>query len=486
MLDDMPVIKGLMKYIKEGVISFYMPGHKNNRRGFEELNWIQNNLYKIDNTEVRGLDNLHIPEGMILDAQRAAARAFKSSRSYFLVNGSTSGIYGMILGVTRPGDKIIIQRNCHKSVFTACLLGDLEAVYINPCILEGFNIAVSVGVDDVIKIMDENSDAKAVVLTYPTYYGTCMDLERIIYEAHKRNIMVFVDEAHGAHSYFSSRLPKGAMECGADAAVTSLHKTTPALTQTALLNTGNIRTEGIEFMLRAFQSTSPSYVFMASMDAARHIMEERGSKLIDELLENINVFREKMGKLSFYEVLGAEHMEKGNIFAMDPTKIVIKSPIGGIRLDKILREKYGLQVEMSDINNILALTSIGNDGESFERLYSALQEISAEYGEFNGLEAADNSKLMSGYIERGSLSTGKAALSMRSAYYSPKRKVKLKSAAGMVSSEMASPYPPGIPVLLPGEIITPEIIEEIYFYKNNGIHINGLSDKSSEYIYVTF
>lgn len=489
-LDDMPILQGLMKYINEGVISFHMPGHKNNRRGFEELNWIQDNLYKIDNTEVSGLDNLHMPEEMILEAQVAAARAFKSSRSYLLVNGSTSGIYSMILGVTSPGDKIIIQRNCHKSVFTACLLGDLEAVYINPCVLEKFNIAVSIKVDDIIKVMDENSDAKAVVLTYPTFYGTCMDLERITGEAHKRNMLVLVDEAHGAHSYFSSKLPRGAMECGADAAVTSLHKTTPALTQTALLNTGNIKTEGIEFMLRVFQSTSPSYVFMASMDAARHIMEQSGSELIDELLDNINAFKEKIKRLPFYEVLGTEHMKGGSIFSMDPSKIVIKSPIGGVMLDKILREKYGLQVEMSDINNILALTSIGNDRESFDRLYDALFEIAREYEGMPHSFSEGNGKLKAIGVENDLTGAAKfeggisrqAGISMRAAYYSPKKRVKLSEAAGMISSEMASPYPPGIPVLLPGEIITSEIIEGIYFYKNNGIHINGLADKSAEYI----
>ncbi|MDF2673026.1 MAG: aminotransferase class V-fold PLP-dependent enzyme [Clostridiales bacterium] len=490
-LNDIPIIRGLRKYIDEGVISLHMPGHKNNRRGFEELNWIQDNLYKIDNTEVPGLDNLHMPEEMILEAQMAAARAFKSNRSYFLVNGSTSGIYGMILGVTKPGDKIIVQRNCHKSVFMACLLGDLEAVYLNPTTLEDFNIAVSLRVEDVIKVMDENRDAKAVVLTYPTYYGTCMDLERIAREAHLRNILVLVDEAHGAHSYFSPRLPKGAMECGADLSVTSLHKTIPAMTQTALLNTANIKTEGIEFMLRVFQSTSPSYVFMASIDAARYIMEDRGKQLIDELLDNINIFKEKL------------------------------SLIPGVKLDEILRKEYGFQVEMSDLNNIVALTSIGNDGESLEGLYNALFEIAMKYGSReNGVESgslwagkaaeasfwemksldgvpvpiceADNSdirnKPMGVQSYNGEVDIGEkvntAKISMRAAYYSPKIKVKLSEASGMISCEMVSPYPPGIPVLLPGEIITNEIIELIYFYKSRGIHINGLSDKSAEYIEV--
>lgn len=525
----MPIIEGLREYIDEGVTSFHMPGHKNNTKGFEELKWIQDNLYRIDNTEVSGLDDLHMPEEMILEAELNAARAFKSNKSYLLVNGSTSGIYSMLLGVTKPGDRIIVQRNCHRSVFTACLLGDLEAVYINPCILDDFNIAVSIRDEDVIRIMDENKDAKALVLTYPTYYGTCMDLEKITIEAHKRGILILVDEAHGAHSYFSPRLPKGAMECGVDAAVTSLHKTTPAMTQTALLNIGDIKTEGIEFMLRVFQSTSPSYVFMASIDAARYIMEERGGELIDELLNNIAIFKEKISRMPFYEVLGQEHMKKGNIFDIDPTKIVIKSLTGGIMLDEILRKDYGLQVEMSDLNNLVALTSIGNTKESLERLYNALYEIAMRY------EGTENE------VENGSLWSGKAAgasigeiespgdvsvpigeaensdsrigaakssdirnmpvgvascsgevklgekvntagISMRAAYYSRKKKVKLMDAAGRISCEMAAPYPPGIPILLPGEILTPEVIELIIYYKDKGIHINGLSDKSAEYI----
>lgn len=480
-LEDMPIVEGLNKYIEEGITSFHMPGHKNNKRGFDELNWIQKNLYKIDNTEVSGLDNLHKPEEMILDGEISASRAFKSNRSYFLVNGSTCGVYSMILGVTRPGDKIIVQRNCHKSVFTACLLGDLDTAYINPTILDDFNIAVSLNVQDAVEAMDNNIDAKAVVITYPTFYGTCMDLEKIVCEAHKRNMLVLVDEAHGAHSYFSQRLPKGAMECGADAAVTSLHKTTPSLTQTAILNTGNIKVDGIEFMLRAFQSTSPSYVFMASMDAARHIMEQDGARLIDELLQNVNSFREKLSGIPYYKILGNEDMERGNIFDIDPTKIVIKSPIGGVKLDKILREKYRLQVEMSDVNNILALTSIGNDRESFDRLYNALYEIGKEYE--CGLVEGENSfhfeARAAGTLSKPSEQKG---ISMRAAYYSTKRRVKLMEASGMISCEMVLPYPPGIPVLLPGEIITDEIIEEINFYKNNGIHINGLSDRFGEYI----
>lgn len=469
-MPNMPIVEGLKKYISEGVISLHMPGHKNNIKEFEELNWLQENLYKIDNTEVKGLDNLHLPEEMILEAELLTATAFKAAKSFLLVNGSTCGVYSMILGVTKPGDKVIVQRNCHKSVFTACLLGDLRLEYINPWISEEFSIPLSVKEDEVIEIMNRNPEAKAIVITYPTFYGTCMDLGRIVREAHSRNILVLVDEAHGAHGYFNQKLPRGAMEYGADAAVTSFHKTTPALTQTAVLNVGSINTEGIEFMLRTFQSTSPSYVFMASMDIARGIMEDRGEKLIDELLEDIEAFKIDMAKLTFYKILDKEHIAKQG-FTIDPTKLVIKSPLGGTKLDSILREKYGLQVEMSDANNVVALTTIGNKGENFKKLYKALSEISYENkdNKFNKIEFN-----VPGYRE---------GITMREAYYSKKEKMKIHAAVGKISTEMATPYPPGIPILLPGEIITEEIVEAIDFYKQIGIPINGLMDKAADNIY---
>lgn len=469
----MPVIEGLMKYIRENNIPFHMPGHKNNRRGFAELELIRENLYKIDNTEVPGLDNLHIPEEMILEGQRMAARAYKAKESFFLVNGSTCGIYSMILGTTKPKDKIIVQRNCHRSIHMACLLGDLNVVYLNPSVLEGLNIAVSVNTNEVIKLMDENPDAKALVVTYPTYYGTCCDLESIAKEAHKRGMLLLVDEAHGAHLTFNKRLPKSSIECGADVSVVSLHKSTPALTQTSLLNIGSdINTDGIKFMLRLFQSSSPSYVFMASIDAARHIMESRGEALLDELLDNIEKFRKKLSSISDYVLLGREHIGKASIKDIDLTKIVISSPYGGRKLEKLLREEYKVQVEMSDIYNITLISSIGDNAESFNALYNALEDISNKYSH-EKVKALEFKPV-----------TYKRALNMRETYYRPKRRVKLKEAKGLISGEMVAPYPPGIPVLLMGEIITSDIIEHINICKEYGIPLNGISDSSAEYIEV--
>jgi arginine/lysine/ornithine decarboxylase len=339
--------------------------------------------------------------------------------------------------------------------------------------LEEFNIAVSIDINDVINAMNQNPDAKAIVVTYPTYYGTCLNLERVVDEAHRRGMLVLVDEAHGAHMYFNERLPKGAMECGADIGVTSVHKTTPSLTQTALLNVRKgLDSEGVRFMLRLFQSTSPSYIFMVSIDAARYIMEQRGRELLNQLLDNIENLKAALSDNPCYNILDTRYKGKGNIFDIDPTKIVINSRIKGKKLDETLRREYGIQAEMSDANNIVFLTSLGNDKNAFEKLYNGLSEISAKCKDDNALKIKYK---IPGY---------KTVMNMRDAYYKPKIRVKIKDAAGMISGEIAAPYPPGIPILLPGEIITPEIIEAIEFFKANGININGMSDLSNEYINV--
>ena len=470
---DMPVLDGLIRYAREKNIAFHMPGHKNNINDFYELKLIQEYLYKIDCTEVPGLDNLHMPEEIISDGQKMAAQAYNACSSYFLVNGSTAGIYSMIMGLTRPKDKIIVQRNCHRSVFTACLLGELDAVYVNPVILKNFNIPVSMDFNEIKRVIDENTDAKALVLTYPTYYGTCCDLERITQYAHQRNMLVLVDQAHGAHLAFSDRLPKDALACGADAAVVSLHKSTPAMTQCALLNTNyTVDTSEIEFMLRVFQTTSPSYVLMASIDAARFIMQKKGSELLLELVENISDLSLRLKQLCGYELLDSTSEGSGSIYAFDTTKILLNSSIGGVELSKKLRRDYNIQVEMADINNVLLITSIGDNKNSFELLYKALGSIN---GQDILTHKAVDSLPMPGY---------KKVTDMRQAYYSKKRIVKLESAAGLVSAEMAAPYPPGVPVILPGEMITDEIIDYLGIIKRAGIPVNGLSDSECSSIYV--
>lgn len=468
---DMPVLEGLIKYAREGNIPFHMPGHKSNIRNFQELDEIKKNLYSIDLTEVPGTDNLHLPEDIILQGEKLAARAFGAYKSYFLVNGSTCGIYSMIMGNTRPGDKIIVQRNCHRSVYMACLMGGLETVYITPEVIPEFGIPGGLSLIQVKKTIEENKDAKAVVVTYPSYYGICSDLKAIADLAHKNNMLLLVDEAHGAHLGFSDGVPKSALSLGADASVISLHKSTPAMTQCSLLNISNkVDDEGIAFMLRVFQSTSPSYVLMASIDAARHIMESRGGELIKELLENIGIFRKKAESLKGFRLLDKSLIGKHGVYDVDLTKLVICSHMGGRKLEKALRRDYHIQVEMSDLNNAVLIGSVGDNRECYEALYNALKDLDREGQEVSNVVPG---KAQMEYTQ---------AISMREAYYSSKERIRLRDSAGRISCELAAPYPPGIPVLLPGEVITREIIDFICCQIEYGIPINGLQDSTGEYI----
>lgn len=467
---DTPIIDGLLKYVSEKNISFHMPGHKNNRRHFEKLETIKNNLYEMDNTEVPGLDNLHLPREMILGSEKLAAKAYGAGRTYFLVNGSTSGIYAMILGVTRPGDKIIVERNCHRSVYTACILGGLETVYVKPYVLPEFDIPVSLDVRDVICTMDENPDAKAIVITYPTYYGTCCDLKTIADEAHKRNMYVLVDEAHGAHLPFNKRLPKNAMELCADISVDSVHKTLPAMTQTAILNVRDgLDIDGIRFMTSAFQSTSPSYILMASIEAAIDAMAEDGDKLLDELICDIEKFKYKAK-----DVGGIKFLEKDSnsfICDYDVTRIVINTEFGGRTAERELRRKYNIQVEMSDSKNIVLICTVGNMEHDFEKLYYALQNMSRDCQKKSFEHSMDYP-----YCRK--------VLNLKEAYYSQKESMELEKSSGMIAGEMVVPYPPGIPLILPGEVITNDVINYIKEMKCLGIDLNGMKDSTAEFIQV--
>lgn len=470
---DTPLINGLLEYIKQNNIPFHMPGHKNNAKEFKELKIIQENIFNMDLTEVEGVDNLHSPEGIIKDAQGKLSKCFKSKESFMLVNGSTAGIYSMILGLTKPKDKIIIQRNCHRSVYSAAFLGDLQVEYINPTILNDFNIPVSINLDEAFKVIEKNKDAKAIVVTYPTYYGTCFDLKRLVEYAHRFNMLVLVDEAHGAHFPFNSKLPKSAMELGADVSVNSFHKTLPSLTQTAVLNVNQgVDSTGIKYMLRIFQSTSPSYILMASIDAARSIMEGEGEKLLDDVIGYIEDFKREIKNIDGLKILDEDYIGIADIYDIDKTRIVINSNLGGKTLENILRREYGIQVEMSDLYNIVLIGSVGDKKEFYDNLKLSLLKIKDKVQGRINIDIA-------GYDVNY-----QKVLSLRDAYYMPKRRVRIKEAKGLISAEMVVPYPPGIPVLVPGEMITQDIIDLINEYKANGITLNGIDDANGEYILV--
>lgn len=478
-MKEAPLLNRLLELQQEKLISFHMPGHKNGKifNKFDYKNF-KNYLTNIDTTEIIGTDNLHKAKEVIKQAQERASEVFRSEETFFLVNGSTSGIYSMIMAATSPGDKIIVGRNCHQSIINITILGDLVPVYLYPEMDIQQGIALGISPKEIEEKLIEHPDAKAVVIPYPTYHGLASDLEAIAEVVHRYGRVLLVDEAHGAHLGLSDELPKTALACGADAVVQSIHKTLPAFTQSSMLHVqGNrIDREKLKFMLRLHQSSSPSYILMASLDLATSIYENHGRQLMQELLDNIERFKEKIKGVKGVTVLGKERVGKDYIKAMDGTRLWIsmnENKISGYELENKLRNNYGIQMELSNIYGVLGMTSIGNDRQDFEKLYEALVSISKEQGE-------EEIEGMPYYA----YSIPKRAFTPREALYREKEKVWLEDSIGRVSGEYFIPYPPGIPILIPGEVIEEEMITYVKAMVEKGMEITGLKDHECKEIEV--
>lgn len=466
------IIDQLLELRKQDIASFHVPGHKNGRifkdfdyKGFMKL------IPALDTTEIPGTDNLHKPDGVIREAQRKASEVFKSEETFFLVNGSTSGIYSMIMAATEPGDKVIVNRNCHQSVINATILAKCIPVFVSPEVDPQQGIALGINPEAVEKAIKENPEAKAVVVTYPTYHGIACDLKKIRELVHKYDKILLVDEAHGAHFGLSKQLPPTALECGADAVVQSTHKTLPSFTQSSMLHIqgSRIDTEKLKFMLRLHQSSSPSYLLLASLDLAVMIYEARGKALMEKLLGEIARLKDKLKGCGVKntDYTGIEH--KG-IYAIDPTKLWLSLQhrnITGYQLEKRLRGDFCIQLELSNIYGALAIATIGNTKKDFDRLAYALDKVSSEEG---------SSKIMD--LPEYSNELPISAYSPHQAIYMAKKDVPLDESEGEVSGEYIIPYPPGIPLLIPGEVISREIIKYIRAMQGAGMDIVGIKDEA--------
>lgn len=475
--DRVPIIKGLEFYKNQNNAAFHMPGHKQNRANMSELEFLKHNLYRYDVTEVPGTDDLFHPEEMIRESLKLLAQAMGASRSYMLVNGSTCGIYAMIMGLLNKKDKIIVQRNCHKSVHTAIYLGDLESVYVYPKVVEGFNIPSNVSAAEIKRAIEANGDAKAVMITSPTYYGACADIRSIAKLCKEKDILLLVDEAHGAHFNFSSLLPECAINLGADIAVTSFHKTLPALTQTAVLNVSSSlskeQIEKIESKLEMFESSSPSYILLASIDMARYIMQEKGEKLIEGLFTNINYVKNALKNNRNIKILDETYLINER---HDFTRIVISTVLKGNDLSTILRNKYKIQVEMADFNNIVLIGSVSDTIEMYERLVNALKDI------FKGAKPEINQNKAIASME---MPKPKMVFSWHEAEQHQRELIDISKSEGRISTECLIPYPPGIPLILPGEEINQEIISFIEKLDNDNLRLTkSLSSSEIGKIYV--
>ena len=471
-----PVYEALQKFRKNRVVPFDVPGHKRGRGNPELAAFLGEQCVSVDVNSMKPLDNLCHPISVIREAEILAADAFGAAEAFLMVGGTTSSVQSMVLSVCKRGDKIILPRNVHRSVINALVLCGAVPVYVNPDVDQRLGISLGMKLKQVERAIRENPDAKAVLVNNPTYYGICSDLRSITQMAHAAGMFCLADEAHGTHFYFGDNMPLSAMAAGADMAAVSMHKSGGSLTQSSLLLTGERVNPGhVRQIINLTQTTSGSYLLMSSLDISRRNLALRGKKVFDGVVRMAEYAREEVNAIGGYYAFGRELINGDSIFDFDATKLSIHTRdigLAGIEVYDLLRDEYDIQIEFGDIGNILAYLSMGDRSQELERLVSALAEIRRLYQK-------DSAGLLSQeYINPI------VAASPQDAFYAPKKSLPLEECAGYVCSEFVMCYPPGIPILAPGEQITGEIIDYIEYAKAKGCSMTGPEDPKIERINV--
>ncbi len=466
------LVDELTEYCHTDYYPFHMPGHK--RR--EEC---ENNPYSYDLTEIDGMDNLYEAEGILKEAMERASKCYGADASYYLVNGSTCGILTAIFATTKENDRVLVARNCHGSVYKSIYLRKLVPEYIYPEMLEGMDMFGSVSPEAIEEKLKEFEDIKVVIITSPTYEGIISDIKRIAEIVHKYNKILIVDEAHGSHLGFHEYFPIGAVKCGADIVVQSMHKTMKGLTQTGLLHIKGSRVDEFEVKkyLGIFQTSSPSYVLMGSIDSSVSRVLEFGPFLFEGYVENLKKFKKNVENLTHIKVFNVENVDKSKIFDIDKGKlaIFINSRKKDARyLYDVLRDKYHLQMEMVSTKYVLAMTSLADSAEGFDRLYKALEDIDREV-RVEEMYFARNGIAVEKRDETAPMFDGRAVVKMGPAEAQDQEKeiVNIAEAIGKISCEYIYMYPPGIPILAPGEIIMKNTVKNYIEYKGKGYNIYG-------------
>jgi Arginine/lysine/ornithine decarboxylases len=465
-----PLFNKLNMYKDSGIYPFHMPGHKMGR-GID-----MKDAFAMDITEIDGFDNLHHAEGIIEDAQKMCAKTFGADKSFFLVNGSSCGIIAAIMSVCGDGDKLIVARNCHKSVMDALVLSGAQPRYVMPEVVDDFNIFGAVSAENIENVCNDNPEAKAVIIVSPTFEGIVSDIASIAEVLKKKNMLLIVDAAHGPHMRFNKFFPKTAIECGADIVIESLHKTLPCPTQTSVLHTsGNkVNMERLKKCLAMTQSSSPSYIFMAAIDKCRDYLDNEGKADFESYVNRIKNFREGVKEIKNLRLLDSNIVGRNNIYDYDLGKLVIFSDsINCIEIGDVLRKKYKIELEMSCPTHCLALTSVSDTEEGFEGLKNAIIEID------KNLDMVEKRENVSFVFPKP-----KVMVSPRIAFNAQKVDVDLKDSVGKISAEYVIPYPPGIPLVSPGEEITNKIVSIINKYIESNVNIIGMKNSSLEKILV--
>ena len=467
-----PIYEALEEFRKMRVVPFDVPGHKRGRGNPELTALLGERCVGMDVNSMKPLDNLCHPISVIRDAEILAAQAFHAAHAFLMVGGTTSAVQAMVLSVAKRGEKIILPRNVHRSVMCAMVLCGAVPVYVNPECNDELGIPLGMSVAQVEKAIRENPDAKAVFVNNPTYYGICSDLRSIVKLAHKYGMYCLVDEAHGTHFYFGEGLPVSAMDAGADMAAVSMHKSGGSLTQSSVLLTGPTMPEGyVRQIINLTQTTSASYLLLSSLDISRRNLALRGREAFAQVIRMAEYAREEINNIGGYYAYSRELCNGDSVFDFDVTKLSVNTlPIGlaGIEVCELLGEEYDIQSEFGDLGNVLAYSSVGDRAGDIERLVSAMAEVRRRFGK-------ERFHLMSQeYIEP------QVAVSPQDAFYADKVSLKLEESEGWICSEFVMCYPPGIPILAPGERITRPIIDYILYAKEKGCSMTGPEDANIE------
>ncbi len=471
-----PLYEALERFRKQRIVPFDVPGHKRGRGNPELVQLLGEKCVGLDVNSMKPLDDLCHPSSVIREAESLAAEAFGAANSFFMVGGTTSAVQSMIFSVCKEGDKIIMPRNVHKSAINALVLCGAIPVYVNPEVDKNLGISLGMEPAKLEQAVKDNPDAVAVLVNNPTYYGICSDMRSIVNIAHSRGMKVLADEAHGTHFSFNDDLPVSAMSAGADMSAVSMHKSGGSLTQSSiLLLNKTVNADYVRQIINLTQTTSASYLLMSSLDISRRNLALHGRESFRNVMEMASYARGEINAIGDYYAYGKELINGTSVYDFDVTKLAVYTRdlgLAGIEVYDILRDEYGIQIEFGDISNILAYVSIGDRLQDIERLVGALDDIKRLF------KRDKTGMLFAEYI------APKVEVPPRKAFYSEKVSLPLKEAEGKICTEFVMCYPPGIPVLAPGELITKEVIEYVRYAKEKGCNIQGTEDFSVEKINV--
>ncbi len=463
-----PIYEALKELKQMRVVPFDVPGHKRGKGNKELTDFLGEKCMSVDVNSMKPLDNLCHPVSVIKEAEELAAECFRAAHAFFMVNGTTSSVQTMVLSVCKRGDKIILPRNVHRSVINALILCGAVPVYINPSMNDRLGIALGMTLKDVEEAMNAHPDAKAVLVNNPTYYGICSNLKAITKLAHKKGMLVLADEAHGTHFYFGENMPVAAMDAGADFASVSMHKSGGSLTQSSFLLCGpNVNANYVRQIINLTQTTSGSYLLLSSLDLSRKNLAMNGKIIFHKVTELAEYAREEINLIGDYYAYSSELVNGDSVYDFDLTKLSVHTMdvgLAGIEVYDLLRDEYDIQIEFGDIGNILAYISVGDSHKNIERLIGALSEIRRRYKK-------DRAGMLSyEYVNP------KVIVTPQDAFYADKESLPIEQSSGRICSEFVMCYPPGIPILAPGEEITAEIIDYILYAKEKGCFLTGPED----------